>query len=137
MNYLYSILLLVGIILLLIAYLLYNKTKKLLETGVRTQAEVIELIRNYDSDGDTYTPVFSYIHHTGETKTYTSKISSSPPAYDVGEIVNIVYNPDDDQELKTITFWGLYRWSIILLIAAAALIIIGGGYTFYTKMSGV
>ena len=52
---------------------------------------------------------------------------------EVGEKVKIVYDQQDDDEVKTISFWGLYRWTIILSCIAAPLLIIGGGYLLYLR----
>ena len=63
--------------------------------------------------------------------TYTSPIYSRPPAYDIGEKVKIVYNPKNKSQVKTISFWGLYRGMVILAMVASPLLIIGGCYLWY------
>ncbi|WP_207763789.1 DUF3592 domain-containing protein [Flagellimonas pacifica] len=121
-----------GTVLLFMAFQQYQKTQNLLLDGVRTTAIVSDLLTNYDSDGDTYTPIFEFKDRTNTTRTYKSPISSSPPAYKVGEKVKIIYDRNDAENVKTISFWGLYRVSIILAIIASPLLVIGGSYLLYT-----
>ncbi|WP_422858083.1 DUF3592 domain-containing protein [Flagellimonas sp. S174] len=128
---LYSFFFALGCFLMYSAYLQYQKTELLLEKGIRTTATVTQLLRTSSSDSNTYAPVFEFKDRQKNTHSYTSKISSSPPAYDVGEKVKIVYSPKDKQNVKTISFWGLYRGMVILAMVASPLLIIGGSYLWY------
>ena len=128
---LYSFFFALGCFLLYSAYTQYQKTELLLEKGIRTTAIVKELLVSSSSDGTTYAPVFEFKDRQRNIHSYTSKIYSSPPAYDIGEKVKIVYNPRDKQNVKTISFWGLYRGMVILAMVASPLLIIGGCYLWY------
>lgn len=128
---LYGTFLTLGLILAYVAYQHYQKTQKLLLDGIRTTAVVTQLVTNHDSDGNTYTPIFEFKDRTHTTRTYRSPISSSPPAYQVGDKVKIIYDRKDTDNVKTVNFWGLYRVSVILSMIAAPLLIIGGSYLLY------
>lgn len=130
-QYLYWGLFAAGLIAMYFAIKMYNETSELLQTGVKTKAIVKDLIEVSGDDGSTYKPVFEYIDRSNATKEFKSEVNSSPPAYKVGEKVAIVYDPKDLEEVKVVSYWGLYRWTIILLSIAAPLIIIGGGYLLY------
>jgi len=130
-QYLYWAFCAVGMILLYFAMRSYNNTRDLLSTGIKTTATVVEMITVSSSDGSTYKPVFEFTDRRHEIRRYESKISSSPPSYKVGEKVKIVYDQKEEDEVKTISFWGLYRWCIILLCIASPLLIIGVGYLLY------
>lgn len=132
-QYLYWGLFAGGMVLLYFAMRSYNNTKDLLSTGIKTTAIVVEMKTVSDSDGSTYKPVFEFTDRGNGVRRYESGVSSNPPAYKVGEKVKIVYDKIDDDEVKTISFWGLYRWSIILLCIASPLLIIGGGYMLYMR----
>lgn len=132
-NYLYWGLFIGGLILVYFAFKNYNSTNSLVENGIKTTATVTELITIHDSDGNTYKPVFEYTDKTNTKKEFKSDVSSRPAAYSIGEKAKIVYNPKNDNEIKIVSFWGLYRWTIILLSIASPLIIIGDGYLLYTK----
>ncbi len=132
MNYLYGSFVILGFVLIFFAIKQYRKTIELLNSGVKTSAKVVNMITVSDSDGSTYKPVFEYYDHTKTKQTFTSEVSSSPPAYKIGEKVQIIYNPGDSDEVKTMSYWGLYRWTIILLSIASPLLIIGGGYFLFS-----
>ena len=100
--------------------------------GIKTKARGIELIEVSDDDGYRYKPVFEYTDREDNTVKFESDISSSPLLYNVGDIVRIVYSIENDEK-KIISFWGLYRWTIILLSIACPLLIIGGGYVLYSQ----
>ena len=121
-----------GLLLSFFAVQQYNKTQNLLLDGIRTTAVVSELQTNYDSDGNTYSPIFEFKDRTNTLRHHKSPIASSPPAYQVGDKVKIVYDKKDFENVKTVTFWGLYRASIILLMIASPLLVIGGSYLLYT-----
>ena len=131
-GYLYASMLLISLVLIYFAMKQYSSTKELLNSGVKTSAEVIDLIESRDEDGYTYKPVFEYTDKTGSKLTFESDISSSPAPYQIGDYVDIIYSQDTEKR-KIVSFWGLYRWTIILLSIAAPFLIIGGGYFLYTR----
>lgn len=132
-NYLYWAVLLIGLTLLYFAYRAYNNTVSLLQEGIKTTATVKAMVTVSSDDGYTYKPVFEFKDRSNTLRTYKSSVSSNPPSYKVGQKVKIVYDPKDEDEVKTISFWGLYRWSIVLLCIAAPFLIIGGGYLLYDR----
>ncbi|RDY59710.1 DUF3592 domain-containing protein [Flagellimonas nanhaiensis] len=121
-----------GLLLSYFAVQQYNKTQNLLMDGIRTTAVVTELQTNYDSDGTTYTPIFEFKDRTNALREYISPIASSPPSYQVGDKVKIVYDRKDFGNVKIVAFWGLYRASVILMMIASPLLVIGGSYLLYT-----
>lgn len=131
-EYLYSGMLLVSIVLIYFAIKQYNNTTALIIDGIKTTAKVIDLIEISGDDGYTYKPVFEYTDRTNTNITFKSDVSSSPSPYKIGDNVNIIYSQDND-ERKVVSFWGLYRWTIILLSIASPLLIIGGGYLLYSR----
>ena len=131
-EYFYSGLLLLSLVFIYFAMKQYSNTKELLNTGVKTSAEVIDLIESSSDDGYTYKPVFEYTDRTGGKMTFESDISSSPAPYQIGDYVDIIYSLDSGNR-KIVSFWGLYRWTILLLSFAAPLLIIGGGYLLYAR----
>lgn len=131
--YLYGTLFTIGLVLTFFAYSQYQKTVKLQDIGRKTTAHVIRLITVQGDDGNTYKPVFEYLDRSKNTKTFVSDVSSSPPSYKIGDKVKIVYNPKEESDVKVISYWGLYRWTIILIAIASPLLIIGGGYLLYVR----
>ena len=131
-DYLYGGFFVISLVFIYFALKEYNKSKYLILEGVKTKGKVIDLIRKSSDDGYTYTPVFEYKDKLNNTITFKSSVSSKPASYRVGDVVHIVYSKKTDDR-KIISFWGLYRWTIILLSIAAPLLIIGGGYLLYSR----
>ncbi len=128
----YSILFLIGASLSYGAFTQYHKTQLLLSKGIKTNATVIKLLPSV-SDGTTvYTPVFEYTDRSMVKHIYESTIQSYPAPYEIGEKVKVIYNPRKPNNVKTISFWGLYRGSVILFMIAAPFLIIGGSYMLYS-----
>ena len=66
--------------------------------GVEAPGSVVGLQENCDSDGCTYAPEIQFKTASGQSIQFVSSYYSSPPAYDVGESVTVVYpfdNPAD------------------------------------------
>jgi hypothetical protein len=78
-----------------------------------------------------YTPTFSFKDKTLKDHFYESKVSSHPQPYAIGEKVNIVYERKNPQNVKIVSFWGLYAASVILFMIASPLLILGSAYLLY------
>ena len=66
--------------------------------GIQTQGEVTSLAQSCDEDGCTYSPVVRFKTQSGETVSFESSYSSSPPAYNVGESVEVIYSPENPEQ---------------------------------------
>jgi len=131
-DYLYVGMFLLSVILIYYAVRNFNTTKQLMANGIKTKAKVIDLIAVSGDNGYTYKPVFEYTDKLDNQVTFESEYSSKPAQHQVGDYVNILYSKTSSTR-KTISFWGLYRWTIILLAIASPLFIIGGSYLLYTR----
>jgi hypothetical protein len=124
----YGILLIVGVIVAGIGVRMLFRTLAFIKSGERTIATVVEMIPVYGSDGTTYKPVFEFTTHEGKKIIHRYNSSSNPPGWKVGEETGIIYDRNEPEKAKVVTYFGLFSWSIILFAIAAPLIIIGGGY---------
>ncbi len=124
----YSITLVVGIILIVFAIILLNRSLSFLRNSERTIATVIELERNNAFDGDTYNPIFKFKTSLGKEVIYKHFVSSSPATWYIGETATVVYDPGDPSDAKLLTYFGAFSWTIVLMAIAMPLIVIGGGY---------
>ncbi len=96
----------------------FNISKELAKTGIRTEAEVVDIITVDDDDGGvTYKSVFEYEDQSYNLTRVNNNYSSKPAAHEIGEIVELVYNPDT-KEARVSTFWGLYLTPIMLSFIA-------------------
>lgn len=76
--------------------------------------KVAALEPNHDSDGtDTYAPVVSYTWN-GQEKTYRSTMYSYPPAYEVGEEVQLFVNREEPEKVYINSFSD--RWLPVTIL---------------------
>jgi hypothetical protein len=103
----------VGIFLLLLALALWNKTRGFVARAATAQGTVTELIEVRDSDGSssTFKPVVKFVTPGGEEISFTSSYSSRPPAYDVGDPVDVLF-VRGDARIKS--FGSLWSGPLIL-----------------------
>jgi hypothetical protein len=87
----------VGILLLFLSLVVWSKTRSFVARAATAQGSVTELIevRDDDDGSSTYKPVVKFIAAGGEEITFTSSYSSRPPAYEVGERVEVLFLPGD------------------------------------------
>lgn len=129
--FLYASIFVIGLILIGIAVMQCKKMKKFLAIGIKTEAIVIKLEPVRHTKGLSYRPILQYTDQTGRITTFQHKVGANPPAYKIGEKVEIIYNPNERREAKVISYWNLFLGIILLLIFASPCLIIGGGYLIY------
>lgn len=121
-NYVFSI---IGACLLVGAIYLYINKQAFLEKAETTQGTVVEMIPKRSKDSTTYSPVISFTTKTGQQITYTSSVSSNPPSYEVGENVQIFYDPADPKDAEINGFFSLWLGVIILGFVGIVFFLIG------------
>ncbi|HEX2627735.1 MAG TPA: DUF3592 domain-containing protein [Chitinophagaceae bacterium] len=124
----YGILLIVGVIVAAIGVRMLLRSLTFIKSGERTTATVVEIIPVHGSDGTTYKPVFEFTTLEGRKMIHRQNSSSNPPGWKEGEETAIIYDRDNPENARVVTYFGLFSWSIILFAIAAPMIIIGGGY---------
>ena len=127
----YGLVFLIGLAFTYYAIKHYKVSRRIVTAGIRTDATVIDFATIADSDGDSHAPVYEFFDLSGERIEFESKVHHSQPSMKVGDIMEVIYNPNKHQEVKIVSYWGIYRWTIILLIFASPFLIMGGGYLLY------
>ncbi|WJS94153.1 DUF3592 domain-containing protein [Flavobacterium johnsoniae] len=121
-NYVFSI---IGACLLAGAIYLYIDKQAFLEKAETTQGTVIEMIPKRSKDSTTYSPVVSFTTKSGQEIAYTSSTSSNPPSYNVGENVQIFYDPANPNKAEINGFFSLWLGVIILGFIGIVFFLIG------------
>jgi hypothetical protein len=127
-TFLFGIFLLVGLGLLGGAAFLVIDTRSDIARADTADGTVIDLIGERDSDGDTiYYPRVRYVTRSGNPVEFTGSVGSSPPAFDVGEPVAVLYDPAEPEEARIDSFFQL--WFAALILGGIGLVFasIGGG----------
>lgn len=108
---------LVGVVMLVGAWLLYQNTTKFIASASRAQGEVIELLRVESSrrnSSDTWRPLVRFKAPSGEIVVFAPSSSSSPPAYDKGEVVGVFFDPADPKDARLDGFFDLWGGATIV-----------------------
>lgn len=88
---------------------------RLFQKDVECLGVVVNLVTRTDSDGiDVSAPTFRFSAQNGQEYTITGTVYASPPRYRIGQIVTVVYPPDnpkyarikgeDDRQGMTLTY---------------------------------
>lgn len=96
-------------------------------TFTKTTGTVIELkeVKGNVDVGTTYKPILKYKDKKGREFIYTSANSSDPPAYDVGEKVDMFYNEANPEEAFIDSVWEKWTGTAALFICAVVIFPIG------------
>ncbi|WP_415903900.1 DUF3592 domain-containing protein [Neptuniibacter sp. QD48_55] len=132
-KYLFS---LIGLGLLILAFVLFTNTKSFLETAVTAEGTVIELRASRSSDSLTYHPVVSFVTNEGQQVTFSSSAGSNPPSYSQGEVVEVLYQANSPQDAKINGFFTLWGGATIVAGLGAVFFIVGILILIFSGMKG-
>jgi hypothetical protein len=131
----HALVLLVGMTGLYFGYLQFQKTKSLLSTGIVITATVIENIMEVSDESDMYRPRFQFMDKNHKPVQFTGTVSSSRQEWSVGETTSVVYIADRPDTVRIISYWNLYRATILLTALASPFLVIGMGYFLFHLFS--
>jgi hypothetical protein len=119
----------VGLLMLVIAFFLWNNTRGFLAHAQEAQGTVVELVEVRDSDGgsSTWKPRVKYATPGGEEITFNASFSSNPAPYQVGEAVPVLFSPQDPREARIKGYSSLWLGPTILSGLGLVFAAIGGG----------
>lgn len=116
-----------GLGLLILAAISFKSTITFLKNGEKVTGTVTSL-REIDSDGVVYVPVFTYRTKDNTEYTYELAEGTNPSSWSEGDTETIIYDPKDPSKVELYTYFRIFAWPLILLSAALPLLVIGGGY---------
>jgi len=106
----------VGLVLCAVAWLLHHNTASFIASASRTQGEVMRLLYVESSkrnESGTWKPLVRFKAPSGEIVEFAPSSSSSPPAYEVGETVDVFFDPNDPQDAMLDGFFSLWGGAAI------------------------
>lgn len=125
----------IGIGMLAVALALWAHTHTFIANAERAPGTVIEMREVRDDDGSsTYKPVVEFSAQ-GNRRTFESSFSSRPPAYSVGEMVEVLYHAKDPADARINGFGSLWLGPIIVGSLGALFAAIAGGIVLAGRMS--
>lgn len=94
----------VGFFMIALGAFFYFRTKSFSEKAQEVKGTVTELAYDSDSEGSGYYTIFQFTTTSGQVIEKSGNIRSNPPAHQVGEVIDILYdpaNPNDARIKKT------------------------------------
>ncbi len=105
----------------------YSDRVSSLESYQKTTGTVVEMreVPETENSGVTYAPVIKFSDEKGREFRHSSSHSSDPPAYKIGERVELFYDKGDPESAFINSFWGKWWGTIILFTCPAVLFPVG------------
>ncbi len=102
------------------AYYFYNDTQTFLETAEITNGEIIRFNESRNDGEISYTAVIRYTPASGRAIEFANNTSSKNPSHAIGDVVEVIYNPDDPNSARLNSYFGLHGFTTILGILGFA-----------------
>jgi len=85
-----------------------------INSSVTAQATITELIVKIDEeDSVSFSPVFTFKDKQGHLHTHHSSSSTNPPIGEIGESIEVFYNPENPELVEINSFFFLWGLSLI------------------------
>lgn len=111
-----------GLLLVAIAVFIWIRTRAFMSTAQEVKGTVTGLISSSGSEGGTvYAPVFKFTTIQGQVVEVAEKTYSNPPEFQTGQVVDILYDPQDPGRAR------VKKWSTLYF---TPLLLAGIGITF-------
>ncbi len=114
-----------GALLLLIAGILYFREQAFLGSAETATGTVSTFDVSNSEDSTTYCPVIAFRTKRGEAVEYHANVCSSPPSFDVGEKVEVVYDPENIKHVQMNGFWSKYVGVFVLAVIGLPFFLLG------------
>lgn len=100
---------LVGGLLAAIAVFILIRTRGFINKAQEVKGTVIQMVYSHGSEGgEGYSPVYQFKTIDGQTIVVTDSLSSNPPMFHAGQIIDILYDPENPQKARIKKWMSLY-----------------------------
>ena len=110
-----------AILFLTAAFILYRHTQSFVHSASRTQGTVTKLVLS----GKFYFPVYTFKDARGVKHSVQSLSGSKPAAYKIGDLVGVLYQPDEPDNAEIDTFLDVWIWPLALAGFGALVLLFG------------
>ena len=126
-----SFLLVEGIVLCGIASFLYLRVSKREKTWKKTNGQIIEILEKPGNKGGIIKkPVVRYQTWNGESVVFENRFGSSNWKIQVGDVVEIMVNPEEPQKAEVIHFFAQKGIPMILFFSGLVSVALSGFFYF-------
>ena len=106
---------LAGFLLLGIGVFTFIRTRRFVSSSQEVKGTVIRIISSAGSEGGTvYAPVFRFTTIQGQTIEVEEKVYSSSAGFSVGEVVDLLYDPQNPTKARAKKWFNLYFVPMLL-----------------------
>lgn len=122
-----SIITIIGALFIFFSLAFIKRQKAILRNSITVDAKVSEVIKEISNCSPSYIPVFEFML---DEKHYTIKynVGYATPKFYIGQVVNLEFNPDYDDEVVLSDDWFTYNLPKILLCIGILAVLIGIRY---------
>lgn len=107
---------------------------RFLETAVTAAGVVTDLVPKRDSEGDVlYSPKVHFRDREGRSVVFVPNMSSRPPAYEVGERVEVLYAPGHSEDARLQGFFSQWGAPLIAGVLGVILCVVGAGFLLWPR----
>ena len=100
---------LVGGLLALIGVFLFIRTRIFIGKAQKVKGIVIQMVYSHSSEGGGgYAPVYQFKTVDGQTIVIQDSLSSNPPRFQVGQKIEVLYDPGNPQKARINKWMNLY-----------------------------
>lgn len=124
------ILIAVAVICFVVAGILYYRTKSFIDRAERVQGAVVDYEVSSGSSSTMYYPVVEFVTKDGREIVWHSNTGSNSTGFKIGEKVRVLYDRDDPEEAKIVTFWQLWLGTFIAAALGFLFGLLGAAFTF-------
>ena len=100
-------------------------TGRFISRSVVAKGTVTGLNEQSGENGKMFAPEYTFTTQNGRTYNAVSTSSSNPPAYQVGQSIQVLYDPHYPEHNRIDSFWHLWGFTAAFLLVAAILAVLG------------
>lgn len=122
-----------GLLLLVVTVLIYNKTSQFIEASVIAEGVVIDL-ELYEN---AYHPIVQFKTSDKQKFEFRSSTGSNPPSHSAGEKVEVIYSSGNPDKAKINSFFSLWFGSLITGVMGILFLLVAIVITFVQKQKKI
>jgi uncharacterized protein DUF3592 len=115
-----------GAVLLVVGLVMFVQTRRFLATAATTQGTVVGYQQRRSSKGRVaYKPIVRFTTATGSVEEFTDSVSSSPPGYEEGAAVLVLYDAKNPGKARLDSGFRLWLLPALLSGIGLAFLVVG------------
>lgn len=120
------IFLVVGIVFILVGFVLVCSRLIFISESISAEGIVVDILKKVEEDETegVFQPKVMFHTNDGEQISFISDVGSNPPAYNLGETVNVLYNPINPSNAEINSFLSLWLLQLVLILIGTNFVII-------------